>query len=126
MLQLPKTVILRDLINSADCEAEIVHVSRDLAKRKIDGEWWKLAISRTKRREEGDHGSGLLLYAVCHSYALGLGGRLVLVSLATEKTRQFYANRGFTTVGEDENGDREYELEPGIATCWLQEKGFLE
>ena len=199
MLQLPHTVVLRNLIDQVDCDARIVPIDREMAKRKIDVEWWQIGGSRTKRKEEGDHdwnwtkffgerrgdlhremvavvteddavqgamtywtngkslldselgsvyvqyiataprnrpwlvdqpcfqgvGSVLLLYAVCHSYILGLGGRVTLVSLPTEKTKEFYANRGFTKIDEDEDGSMEFELTPEGAERWLREEGLL-
>ena len=36
-----------------------------------------------------------MLAAVRHSYLLGLGGRVWLSSLPSERTRDFYTNRGF-------------------------------
>jgi len=170
-----------------------------MAKRKIDGEWWQIGGSRTKRQQEGDHswswtkifgehrgakaremvavltadgavqgamsywtngrslldndletvfvhhiatapwnrpwlvekprfrgvGTSLLLYAVCHSYLLTLDGRLTLLSLPTEKTREFYLKRGFTTVAKHEDGSIEFELTPENAQRWLQEQGII-
>jgi hypothetical protein len=199
MLQLPETVVLRNLIDNTDCDARIVPITREMAQRKIDGQWWQIGGSRTKRREEGDHdwnwtkifgenrgalhremvavvtadaavqgaitywtngkslldselgsvyvqfiataprnrpwlvdkpffqgvGYQLLLYAVCHSYILGLGGRVTLVSLPTEKTKEFYTNRGFTKISEDENGNMEFELMTADAERWLREEGLI-
>jgi len=72
----------------------------------------------------GGVGKGLLLRVVCHSYLLGLGGRVNLVSLPSERTRQFYERRGFIAVGEDDEG-LEYELTDQVAKRWLQEEGYL-
>ena len=73
----------------------------------------------------GGVGRALLLRAVCHSYTLGLGGRVNLVSLPTDRTRQFYEKRGFTCAGEDDEGLIEYELSDQAAQRWLQEEGHL-
>ena len=70
-------------------------------------------------------GKGLLLRAVCHSYLLGLGGRVNLVSVPSERTRRFYERRGFAAVREDEDGSIEYELSDEAAQRWLQEEGYL-
>lgn len=70
-------------------------------------------------------GSGLLVTAVRHSYLLGLGGRVVIPSLPTEKTKQFYENRGFEQVDADEDGIIDYELTPEAGQQWLREEGFL-
>ena len=70
-------------------------------------------------------GSGLLLRAVCHSYVLGLGGRVSLASLPSERTRGFYERRGFIATGESEDGLVEYELSDEAAQRWLQQEGYL-
>jgi hypothetical protein len=70
-------------------------------------------------------GTGLLLRAVCHSYLLGLGGRVNLVSLPSERTRQFYEGRGLIPVREDKHGSVEYELSEQAAQQWLQHEGYL-
>ncbi len=70
-------------------------------------------------------GIGLLLRVVCHSYILGLGGRVNLISLPSERTRQFYERRGFTAVAEDDDGLIEYELEDEAAQRWLEQAGYL-
>lgn len=70
-------------------------------------------------------GRGLLLRAVCHSYLLGLGGRVNLVSVPHERTRRFYNGRGLVRVREDEDGSIEYELSDEAAQRWLQEEGYL-
>jgi GNAT superfamily N-acetyltransferase len=70
-------------------------------------------------------GSRLLLAAVCHSYALGLGGRVSLISLPSPRTRAFYQRRGFRTVNPYIDGMMEYELEDQAAQAWLREEGYL-
>jgi len=70
-------------------------------------------------------GKGLLLRAVCHSYLLGLGGRVNLVSVPRERTRRFYERRGLVAVREDDEGSIEYELSEQAAHQWLQEEGYL-
>jgi GNAT superfamily N-acetyltransferase len=70
-------------------------------------------------------GKGLLLRAVCHSYLLGLSGRVNLVSVPRERTRRFYERRGFVAVREDEEECIEYELSDQAAQRWLQEEGYL-
>jgi hypothetical protein len=61
----------------------------------------------------------LLLRSVCHSYLLGLGGRVNLMSLPNERTRQFYEHRGFTRLGENDEGMVEFELDEAAAQTWL-------
>lgn len=182
------------------CSAELVVLTRELAAKKIDGQWWKIAEKLlSSRKDEGDHhwvwrklvgehhnqlawhfvacqtadgeiqgaagyridyrsilvpeegsvyvdriavaprnrawlvknplymgvGVGLLLRAVCHSYILGLGGRVNLVSLPSEQTRQFYERRGFTRLNEDDDGMVEYELSDEAAQRWLEQAGYL-
>jgi len=70
-------------------------------------------------------GSGLLLRAVCHSYILGLAGRVSLASLPSERTRAFYDRKGFIITGEDEHGLVRYELSAEAAQRWLQQEGYL-
>jgi GNAT superfamily N-acetyltransferase len=70
-------------------------------------------------------GTALLLRAVCHSYLLGLGGRVNLVSLPSDRTRQFYERRGFIAVAEDDEGMVEYELDGQAAQRWIQQEGYL-
>jgi hypothetical protein len=70
-------------------------------------------------------GDGLMLRVVCHSYILGLGGRVSLVSLPSERPRRFYERRGFTRVSEDDDGMVEYELEEEAARRWLQQAEYL-
>ena len=71
-------------------------------------------------------GVALLLRAICHSYILGLEGRVSLISLPSERTRQFYERRGFTRLGEDDDGMVEYEMDDEVAQRWLQQAGYLE
>jgi hypothetical protein len=71
-------------------------------------------------------GVGLMLRVVCHSYILGLGGRVSLISLPSERTRQFYQHRGFTRLSEDDDGMVEYELDEEAAQRWLEQAGYLQ
>lgn len=200
MNELPTTITLLDQRSGERCDADIIVLTRDLAAKGIDGQWWRLeGPLQARRQDEGDHhwvwrklvgehrnqlawhfiacqtpggaiqgaagyridyrsflvpGTGsvyvdrlavaprnrawlvkeplyrgigveLLLRVVCHSYILGLGGRVSLVSLPSERTRQFYDRRGFTRVSEDADGMIEYELEADKAQRWLQQAGFL-
>jgi GNAT superfamily N-acetyltransferase len=70
-------------------------------------------------------GAALLLAAVRHSYSLGLGGRVWLTSLPSERTREFYHKRDFQVIFEDENGMIDYELPAAAAQRWLKSEGFL-
>jgi GNAT superfamily N-acetyltransferase len=70
-------------------------------------------------------GKVLLLAAVRHSYLLGLGGRVWLTSLPTEKTRRFYENRGFQVIFENEDGTIDYELPAEVSRQWLKSEGYL-
>jgi GNAT superfamily N-acetyltransferase len=70
-------------------------------------------------------GTALLLAAVRHSYLLGLGGRVWLSSLPSERTRGFYARRGFQVTLEHENGMIDFELPSARAVAWLEEGGYL-
>ncbi len=70
-------------------------------------------------------GSVLLLAAVRHSYLLGLGGRVWLTSLPSERTRKFYLDRGFELIFEDADGMVDFELPAAAAEKWLRKRGFL-
>jgi GNAT superfamily N-acetyltransferase len=70
-------------------------------------------------------GTILLLAAVRHSYLLGLGGRVWLSSLPSERTRDFYRNRGFQVISESEDGIIDFELPTATAVAWLEEEGYL-
>jgi len=67
----------------------------------------------------------LLLRSVCHSYILGLSGRVNLLSVPSERTRQFYERRRFTRLSKDDDGMVEYELGAEAAEGWLQQAGYL-
>ena len=67
----------------------------------------------------------LLLAAVRHSYLLGLGGRVWLSSLPSERTRGFYARRGFQVTCEHEGGMIDFELPNNTAVAWLEEERYL-
>ena len=73
-------------------------------------------------------GSCLVLCAVIHSYRLGLGGRVNLVSANDPRTIEFYNRRGFTPAGDDgEVGEEKlprFELDANAAQRWLREEGY--
>lgn len=70
-------------------------------------------------------GSVLLLAAVRHSYLLGLGGRVWLTSLPSERTRKFYRDRGFEVIFEDSDGMIDFELPTAAAEQWLKKRRYL-
>ena len=70
-------------------------------------------------------GTVLLLAAVRHSYSLGLGGRVWLVSLPSERTKEFYKNRGFRRIYDDGDGMIDFELPAAKAETWLKNEGYL-
>ncbi len=70
-------------------------------------------------------GSVLLLAAVRESYSLGLGGRVWLTSLPSERTREFYRNRGFQEIFTDDDGMIDFELPSNKAELWLRNEGHL-
>ena len=70
-------------------------------------------------------GTALLLATVRHSYLLGLGGRVALASVPSERTRGFYARRGFQVTFEQEDGMIDFELPAATAVAWLEEEGYL-
>ena len=70
-------------------------------------------------------GTVLLLAAVRHSYSLGLGGQVWLSSLPSERTRQFYANKRFEVIFNDDNGMLDLELPTASAVAWLEAEGYL-
>lgn len=70
-------------------------------------------------------GKILLLAAVRHSYHLGLGGRVWLTSLPSERTRGFYVNRGFQVIFHHPDATVDYELPSDKAEAWLEEEGYL-
>jgi len=73
-------------------------------------------------------GSGLVFCAVLHSYHLGLGGRVNLVSVNDHRTIAFYNHLGFTQVGYDgEEGEErlpKFELDANAAQSWLQKEEY--
>lgn len=71
-------------------------------------------------------GTVLMLAAVRSSYSLGLKGRVRLESLPSEKTREFYDNRGFTVIKQDTDGMIDYELPAASADQWLRDEGYLK
>ncbi len=70
-------------------------------------------------------GSTLLLAAIRHSYTLGLGGRVWLTSLPSERTREFYKKRGFVPIYEDDGGMIDFEIPAARAVKWLKIEGYL-
>lgn len=73
-------------------------------------------------------GSGLLLCAVMHSYKLGLGGRVNLLSAEDSRTIEYYKRRGFAPAGYDDDAGNEplprFELDTDSAQSWLREEGY--
>lgn len=199
MLDLPEDVWIVNRQSGKPVKARLVTLTRDLAAKQIDGNWWNLSVSKSVRLEEGDHhwpwrklvglnhnnlnweslaiqssgglvegaityridaksqlspgngavyvdrlataprnrtwlvehplykgvGSILLLAAVRHSYLLGLGGRIWLTSLPTERTREFYSRQGFQVIFEESDGTIDFELPDIEAERWLKHKGYL-
>ena len=70
-------------------------------------------------------GTNLMLAAVRQSYALGLGGRVWLTSLPSERTREFYRKWGFEVIFEDEDGMIDFELPCATAERRLRSEGYL-
>lgn len=66
-----------------------------------------------------------MLYAICHAYQLGFGGRVTLLSLPTPATVEFYERLGFQATGEEEDGMMLYELTPEQASALLRRRGVL-
>lgn len=57
MVQLPIPVSLRNCQSGSNISAQLIELTAKLAKSKIDGAWWgNLGVSRSRRRQEGDHG----------------------------------------------------------------------
>ena len=72
-------------------------------------------------------GSALLYLAVLESYLSGLDGRIVLQSLPTIETMNFYQNKGFvrTDMAQSMTGLIDYELPKAAALAWLRKEGDL-
>ena len=70
-------------------------------------------------------GMALMNYAICHSYQLGLGGRMTLRSLPTPQTIEFYERLGFRATGEVGDDMMLYELGSHGASTLLRERGLL-
>ena len=70
-------------------------------------------------------GTALVFYAVCDSWISGRRGRVTLVSLSSEKTREFYTRRGFSEVSTLEDGNVEFEMTSIAAERWLRQRGML-
>jgi|GEM_PF-1110952 len=71
-------------------------------------------------------GTALVFYAVCDSWISGRQGRVTLVSLSSEKTREFYTRRGFSEVSTLEDGNVEFEMTSIAAERWLRQRGMLK
>ena len=70
-------------------------------------------------------GTNLLKFATCHSFMLGLGGRISCVSLPSGRTHRFYEKLGFVAAGLDASGGCKFELSPESAQEWLRSEGLL-
>lgn len=72
-------------------------------------------------------GSTLLYWAVQESHNFGLHGRVVLQSLPTANTMQFYYNKGFvrTDLTQPTTGLVDFELPESAAVAWLKKEGDL-
>jgi hypothetical protein len=64
-------------------------------------------------------GTGLLTLAVTHSYLLGMGGRLNLISKDDERTVSWYKKYGFQETGQEMAGMLVLELTPEQAARHL-------
>ena len=70
-------------------------------------------------------GTKLLLYAAAHSYLLGLGGRLSLDALPTDRAIRFYEARGFVVEGPGQDGTIAMVLSGRRAWEWLVREGMV-
>jgi len=68
-------------------------------------------------------GTGLILYTVCHSYTLGLEGRVALHSFPESVT--FYTDLGFEMTGPEEESTIPCELPREKAAKWIKSEGLL-
>ncbi len=198
MLVLPDDIKIFSVKEQCSVTAQVVRLTRSLAKTKIDGTWWKIPLSSNIKEEEDHHwvwrksvgqhrnnlkweavavqssggdvegailyridaksqiaegegavfvdllataprnrpwvvsspdyrgvGAVLLLVAVRQSYLLGLGGRVWLNSLPSERTRKFYRKQGFQVIFENDDGTIGYELPSNRAEQWLKNEGYL-
>jgi len=95
----------------------------------IYGEWLATAPRNRPWLVNPPHlrgiGRVLLFAAVRHSYMLGLGGRVWLTSLPSERTRNFYVNLGFRVIFQNPDGTIDYELPSDRAMEWLEEEGYF-
>lgn len=55
MFELPEEVSIFNVRRQAAVGARIVRLTRELAASRLDGEWWKIPVSRSIREQEGDH-----------------------------------------------------------------------
>lgn len=55
MLELPETIRIFDVARNADVDAKLIRLTRKRAAMLIDGQWWKIDVSKRLRRAEGDH-----------------------------------------------------------------------
>ncbi len=71
-------------------------------------------------------GTKLLLYAVAHSYLLGLDGVTALDAISTDRTLRFYGVRGFVMAGRKEDGTISMALSADNAKDWLIREGLIK
>ena len=55
MLELPEKVRILSVRRQAPVAARIVRGTRKFAASRLDGEWWRIPISKSIREKEGDH-----------------------------------------------------------------------
>lgn len=70
-------------------------------------------------------GTALMLHAIRDGHKLGLGGRVVLLSLPDPETVIFYERLGFQQTVERKGGMIIYELTPERASHLLSARGLL-
>ena len=70
-------------------------------------------------------GKALLFRAVCHSYLLGLWGRVLLHSVPLERTIAFYRRFGFAETGYQVENMPVFELPRQRALDWMKQAGVL-
>lgn len=70
-------------------------------------------------------GTALLYWVIAHSYDVGFGGRVNLLSVPTSRTVDYYQKLGFVRTGEDDSGMILLELPPDKAVELLHRRGLL-
>jgi GNAT superfamily N-acetyltransferase len=70
-------------------------------------------------------GSALLYWTVRQSYSRGLGGRILLESLPSSNTVNFYLKKGFIPTGKKNHRSKleYYELPKDAAEAWMKGEG---